>query len=56
MSERPEDKRPTLLELMEELDQLAEEQRRVDLRNPAALEDYQRRLDALRQKIKRLNE
>jgi hypothetical protein len=55
MPDRPGDKRPTLLELMTELERLAEEQRTVDFRDTAAVEAYQRKLEALRQKIKLLN-
>lgn len=56
MSDRPENKRPTLLELMAELERLAEEQRTVDFRDTAAVEAYQQKLDALRRKIKLLNQ
>ena len=56
MSDRPENRRPTLLELMAELERLAEEQRTVDFRDTAAVEAYQQKLDALRRKIKLLNQ
>ena len=54
MSETRDDQRPDLLRLMEELDRLEEEQRELDLRDPAAVEQHQRKIDALRQKIARL--
>ena len=56
MSERPEDERPDLLQLMDELDRLEDEQRELDLRDPSAVEAHQRKIDALRQKIARLAE
>ena len=54
MADRPEDSRPGLLQLMDELQRLEEERRTLDLRDPAAVEDYQRKIDALRRKITRL--
>ena len=54
MSEKPGEKRPDLLQLMVELDRLEEQQRTLDLRNPSAVEDHQRRIEALRRKIKQL--
>jgi hypothetical protein len=54
MSERPDDEQPDFLQLMDELDRLEEEQRELDLRDPAAVDELQRKIDALREKIARL--
>jgi hypothetical protein len=55
MRETPEDQRPDVLQLLEELQLLEHEHQALDLRDPAALETYQRKIDALRQKIKALD-
>jgi hypothetical protein len=52
MDEQPnDDKRPELLRLLEELDRLAEEQRTVDLHDPAALLEIEHQIAALRYRI-----
>ncbi|MNC98902.1 hypothetical protein D3C83_170030 [compost metagenome] len=51
MTEKPDDRRPGLLQLLEELQRLEEEHRTLDLRDPSALERHRQRIDALRQKI-----
>ena len=48
------DHRPEVLELLEELDRLAEEQQLVDARDPNALAECERKLDDLRRRIERL--
>jgi hypothetical protein len=55
MSDKPEDRRSTLLQLMEELQRLEEEHRTLDLRDPNAVEQHQQKIDALRQKIQSLD-
>ena len=50
----PNDHRPEVLELLEELDRLAEEQRLIDTRDPTALAECERKLDDLRRRIERL--
>ena len=54
MPDTPDDRRPDMLQLMEELQRLEDEQRTLDLRDPAALERHQQKIDALRQKMKSL--
>jgi hypothetical protein len=48
------DPSPEFLELIEELDRLAEEQRVVDTRDPNALAACERKLEELRSRIERL--
>jgi hypothetical protein len=55
MPENPEDRRPSPLQLLEELQRLEDEHRTLDLRDPAALDRHRRRIDALRQKIAALS-
>ena len=55
MSDSSEDERPGLIQLMDELQRLEEERQTLDLRDPAIVEAYQQKLDALRRKIKLLN-
>ena len=52
--EDPRDNRRELLHLLDELDQLAEEQRAVDLRDPTALAVIEEKIAKLRQKIELL--
>ena len=47
----PDSKRPTLLQLIEELDRLEQEQRTLDLRDPRAVEECRKKIDDLRRKI-----
>lgn len=54
MPEWPDDKDRQMLELMGELEQLEAEQRVLDLRDPAAIDRHQQRIDSLRQRIQRL--
>jgi hypothetical protein len=54
MAETPEEKRPDLLQLLEEVDRLEEAQRALDLRDPSAVEDHQRKIDELRRRIAQL--
>jgi hypothetical protein len=51
MADRPDNTRPTLLQLLEELDHLEQEQRTLDLRDPRAVEECQKKIDLLRRKI-----
>jgi hypothetical protein len=55
MPEQPEERRPDLLQLLEELELLEDEHRTLDLRDPAALDAHRQKIDALRQKIKSLH-
>jgi hypothetical protein len=55
MPQKPDEKRPDLVQLLEELDRLQEEQQTLDLRDPHAVDECQRKIDALRQKIKSLD-
>ena len=55
MPEKPEERRPDLLQLLEELELLENEHRTLDLRDPAALDTYRQKIDALRQKINALD-
>jgi hypothetical protein len=55
MPDTPDDRRPDLLQLLEELRLLEEDHRALDLRDPASLEKYREKIDALRQKIKSLD-
>lgn len=55
MPEKPDDRRPGLLQLLEELQRLEEEHRTLDLRDPSALERHRQRIEALRQKINALD-
>ena len=48
------DPRSEVLELLDELDRLAEEQRLVDPRDPNALVECERKLEELRRRIERL--
>jgi hypothetical protein len=54
MTDTPAERRPQMLELMEELQRLEDDQRTLDLRDPSALEKHQRKIDALRERIKTL--
>ena len=56
MPEKPEDPRPNPLQLLEELQRLEEEHRTLDLRDPSAVEQHRLKIDALRQKIKALDQ
>ena len=51
MSEHPQDHLARALQLMAELDRLMDEQRQQDLRDPEAMDKYQQKIDALRQKL-----
>ena len=55
MSDKPEDRRTTLLQLMEELQRLEDEHRTLDLRDPDAVDKHQQKINALRQKIQSLD-
>ena len=55
MSDKPEDRRTTLLQLMEELQRLEDEHRTLDLRDPDAVDKHQQKIDALRQKVQSLD-
>jgi hypothetical protein len=55
MPDTPEDLRPDMLQLLEELQRLEDEQRTLDLRDPSALERHQQKIETLRQKMKQLN-
>lgn len=56
MPEKPEDGRPNLLQLLEELQRLEDEHRTLDLRDPAAVEQHRLKIDALRQKIREFDQ
>ena len=51
-----DDRADLLRELLSELDEIAEQQRAIDNRDPNALADCERRLLELRQRIARLEE
>ena len=52
MSESPQEKRRVeLRKLLDELDRLAIEQRSIDLREPAALQQHEEKLQALRRRV-----
>ena len=51
-----DDHRPEVVRLLEELEQLAEEQRVVNGRDPNALAECQRKLEDLRRRVERLTE
>jgi hypothetical protein len=55
MSDSREEKGPDLLQLLDELSRLEEEQRTLDLRDPRAVSECQRKIDALRRRIKLLD-
>ena len=48
------DHRSEVLELLDELDRLAEEQRAIDARDPNALVECERKLEELRRRIEQL--
>ena len=54
MSLNEPDHQSELLQLLDELDRLAEEQRIVDTRDPDALTESERKLDAIRHRIHQL--
>ena len=54
MSKSGEAHPPDLLQLLVELDRLQEEQQKLDLRDPRAVEEYEQKIDALRRKIQAL--
>jgi hypothetical protein len=56
MPDTPRDQPPDVLQLLEELQRLEDEHRTLDLRDPAALDTHRQKIDALRQKIKALDE
>ena len=54
MSERTGDNRTERERLLEDLDQLEKEQRALNLRDRYALEEYQRKIETLRNRIRLL--
>ena len=52
LSEHREPCLTTVLQLMAELDRLLDEQPHQNLRDPEVMDDYNRRIDALRQKLR----
>jgi hypothetical protein len=54
MSDQRGDKWPAILQMMAELDRLEQQQRTLDLYDPSAVDECERRIEALRRKIKRL--
>lgn len=55
MPEKPEDRRPDVLQLLEELQLLEDEHRTLDLRDPVALDAHRQKIEVLRQKIKSID-
>jgi len=51
MANRDQGKTPSVQQLLVELDQLEEEHRALDLRDTAAVEHFQQKITALRQRI-----
>jgi hypothetical protein len=51
-----EDPAQTVIRLLEELEQLEEEQRELDLRDDAAMRACQRKIASLRQRIQQLRQ
>lgn len=55
MADERDPRQPQLLELLEELERLEAEQRTLDLRDPQAIDEYERKIAALRHKINLLH-
>jgi hypothetical protein len=56
MADKPGDRRPQMMQLLEELQRLEEEHRTLDLRDPSAVEQHHQRIENLRRRIKALKQ